>query len=126
MVNIKYTTITRLLEVNNDMVHNFYYIYYGRIYNEDKTRYRRFKYIEWFDMFDVQEYYEKDWITQDDINNYALTLENSYLLMIKDYNDIQAWYDFSDHASCKLAHSKYKGDINGVINFIVDSMHKSR
>ena len=115
MVNIKYTTITRLLEVNNDMVHNFYYIYYGRIYNEDKTRYRRFKYIEWFDMFDVQEYYEKDWITQDDINNYALTLENSYLLMIKDYNDIKHFKEFFEY--CNETIKNYNKINGGIINY---------
>ena len=93
-MNIKYTKINKLHEQNNDMCHNFYYIYYGRIYNEDNTKYRKFKYIEWFDIFDVQEYYDKDYITEEDIRNFALNLENCYLLEIKDYNDNENLKEF--------------------------------
>lgn len=105
MVNVEYTKINLLYEQNNDMVHNFYYIYYGRIYNEEKTRYRKFKYVEWFDMFDVQEYYEKEWITKEDIRNYALTLENSYLLCIKDFDDKKHLKEFYDY--CKESIENY-------------------
>lgn len=99
MVDFEYTKINKILEVNNDMVHNFYYIYYGKIYNEDKTRYRRFRYVEWFDIFDLQEYYEKDYITKDDIRNYALTLENGCLLAIKNYNDKKHLKDFYNYCN---------------------------
>lgn len=105
MVNVKYTKINLLYEQNNDMVHNFYYIYYGRIYNEEKTRYRKFKYVEWFDIFDIQEYYEKECITKEDIRNYALTLENSYLLNIKDYNDKKHLKEFCNY--CKETIENY-------------------
>ena len=94
-INVEFTKVNLLLEVNNDMCHNFYYIYYGKIYNEDKTRYRKFKYIECFDMFDVQECYEKEWITKEDIKNYALELtDNCYLYNIKNYNDIEGLKEF--------------------------------
>lgn len=96
-MNIEYTKINKLYEVCNDMCHNFYYIYYGRIYNEDHSKYRKFKYIEWFDIFDIQEHYEKIYITNEDIRNYALNLENGYLLGIKDYNDtenLKEFYEF--------------------------------
>jgi hypothetical protein len=93
-MNIEYTKINKILEVNNDMVHNYYYIYYGRIYNENKTRYRKFKYIEWFDIFDIQEYFEKEWVTKEDIKEYASNIENSYLLTIKDYNDTKGLKEF--------------------------------
>lgn len=98
-MNIEYTKINKILEVNNDMVHNYYYIYYGRIYNENKTRYRKFKYVEWFDIFDLQEYYEKDIITKEDIRNYAETIENSYLLSIKDYNDTKHLKEFYNYCN---------------------------
>ena len=88
-MNIKYTKINKLHEQKNDMCHNFYYIYYGRIYNEDKTKYRKFKYIEWFDIFDLQEYYDKEYISEEDIRNFALNLENGYLLNIKDFYDTE-------------------------------------
>jgi hypothetical protein len=93
-MNIKYTKINKLYEQNNDMCHNFYYIYHGRIYNEDNTKYRKFKYIEWFDIFDLQEYYEKAYITEEEIRNFALNLENGYLLNIRDYNDTENLEEF--------------------------------
>lgn len=99
MVNIEYTKINKILEVNNDMAHNYYYIYYGRIYNENKTIYKKFKYIEWFDIFDLQEYYEKDYITKEDIKNYANTLENGFLLSIKDYNDTEHLKEFYNYCN---------------------------
>ena len=98
-MNIKYTKIEKLNEVNNSMCHNFYYIYYGRIYNEDKTKYRKFKYIEWFDIFDLQEYYEKDIITKEDIRNYALSIENSYLQAIKGYDDEKGLKEFYNYCN---------------------------
>ena len=96
-MKIEYTKINKLYEVNNDMVHNYYYIYYGKIINEEHTKYKKFKYIEWFDIFDLQEYYEKDYITKEDIRNYALTLENSYLLSIKDYKDEKHLKEFYNY-----------------------------
>ena len=98
-MKIKYTKINKLLETNNDMAHNYYYIYYGKIYNDDNTRYRRFKYIEWFDMFDVQEFFEKDYITKKDVQEFAKMLENSYLWAIKDYNDKEHLKEFYDYCN---------------------------
>lgn len=98
-MKIEFTKINKIHEVNNCMAHNYYYIYYGKIYNSDHTRYRKFKYIEWFDIFDLQEYYDKDIITNEDIKNYALTLENSYLLAIKDYNDIKHLKEFYNYCN---------------------------
>ena len=99
MVNYEYTKINKIHEVNNDMAHNYYYIYYGRIYNENKTRYRKFKYIEWFDIFDLQEYFEKDLITKEDVKNFANEIENSYLLNIKDYNDTKGLKEFYNYCN---------------------------
>lgn len=99
MVDFEYTKINKLLEVNNDMAHNFYYIYYGRIYNKEHTRYRKFKYVEWFDIFDIQEYFEKDCITKEDIKDYASNIENSYLLSIKDYNDTEHLKEFYNYCN---------------------------
>lgn len=94
MVDFKYTKINKIYEVNNDMCHNYYYIYYGKIYNKDHTRYRKFKYVDWFDIFDVCEYEEKEYATKNDIHNYAISIENSYLLDIKDYDDVEGLKKF--------------------------------
>lgn len=98
-MEIEFTKISKLYEQNNDMCHNFYYLYYGKIYNKEHTRYRKFKYVEWFDIFDLQDYYEKDYISKEDIRNYALSLENSYLLAIKDYDDIKGLKNFYNYCN---------------------------
>lgn len=87
MVDFKITKLNKIHEVNNDMVHNYYYLYYGKIYNADRTKFRKFKYIEWFDVFDVQEFFDIDSVTKDDVTEYAKNIENVYLHNIKDYDD---------------------------------------
>ena len=99
MVDFEYTKINKIYEVNNCMCHNFYYIYYGRIYNKEHTRYRRFKYIEWFDIFDVQEFCNKDIVKKEDIRELANNIENSYLLSIKDYNDTKGLKEFYNYCN---------------------------
>ena len=82
------------------MCHNFYFLIYGRIYNESKTKYKKFKYVEWFDIFDVQEFFDdKEYITKNDIIDYLNNLENSYLLNIKDYNDEKGLKEFYDYCN---------------------------
>lgn len=98
-MEIKYTKINKIYEVNNAMCHNYYYIYYGRIYNKEHTKYRKFKYIEWFDIFDVQEFFDKECISNEDIREFALNLENGYLLSIKDFNDEKGLKEFYDYCN---------------------------
>lgn len=95
MVNIKITKRQQLLEVNNDMCHNYYYLIYGKFYNEDKTRYRKFKFVLWFDIFDVQEYFEdKEYITNDDIKEYMNEAIFGYTDIVKSYNDTDSLKQF--------------------------------
>lgn len=105
-MEIEFTKIKLLYEEKNDMTHNFYYMKYGRIYNETHTKYRKFKYVECFNIFDVQEYYEdcnykKDYqITKKDIKNYAIALDTSLLYSIQDFNDTKGLQDFYTYC-CK-------------------------
>lgn len=99
MVDFEITKKQKLLEVNNDKAHNFYYLIYGRIFNEEKTRMRKFKYVVWFDIFDLQEYFEKDCITNDDIKQYLNEIENSYLLNLKSYDDIEGLKEFYNYCN---------------------------
>ena len=98
MVNYEITKIQKLYEVNNDMAHNFYFIYYGKIINEKKTKFKRFKFVQWFDIFDVMEYFEKDFVSNENIKQYAEELSFVYELQnIKNYNDekgLKEFYDF--------------------------------
>lgn len=103
MVNFEITKKQKLYEVNNDKCHNYYYLIYGRIYNENKTKYRRFKFVEWFDIFDLQEYYEKDFITNTEIKTYIDNLTNSiscsYVDDIKDYDDEKGLKEFYNYCN---------------------------
>ena len=94
---VELTTHKKLLEVNNSMCHNFYYLQHGRIYNADHTRFRKFKFVEWFDIFDVMEYFEKDFVTKKEIAEFANEIAWSMCGMfensIKSYDDCKAFYD---------------------------------
>lgn len=106
MVDFEITKKQKILEINNDMCHNYYFLIYGRIYNESKTKYKKFKYVEWFDIFDVQEFFDdKEYITKNDIIDYLNNLENSYLLNIKNYNDIENLKEFYNY--CNETIKKY-------------------
>lgn len=89
MVDYKITKRTKLLEVNNDKAHNYYYLVQGKIYNEEKTKFRRFKLVEFFDIFDLMEWYDKDYIKNDDILQYVNELVDNDIMIIKDYSDIE-------------------------------------
>lgn len=103
MVNFEITKKQKIKEVSNDMCHNYYYLIYGRIYNDDKTKYRKFKFVEWFDIFDLQEYYEKDFITDTEIKTYIDNLTDnmgcSYLSDIKNYNDEKGLKEFYNYCN---------------------------
>jgi hypothetical protein len=94
---VELTKREKLLEVNNDMCHNFYYLQYGRIYNANKTRFRRFKFVEWFDIFDVMEYFDKEFVTKQEINEFANEIGWSMCEMfqsyIKSYDNCQIFYN---------------------------------
>lgn len=95
---VELTKREKLLEVNNSMCHNFYYLQYGRIYNADKTRMRRFKFVFWFDIFDVMEYFEQDSVSKQEINEYANEIawstSETYQSGIKSFDNCQAFYDW--------------------------------
>ena len=99
MVDFKYTKVNLLYEQNNDMCHNYYYIFYGKIYNKEHTRCRKFKFIEWFDIFDVMEFFEKDYITKQDAREFAYNIENCYLSNIKDFDDIKGLKEFYNYCN---------------------------
>lgn len=103
MVDYKITKVHKLYEVNNEKCHNYYYLIYGKIYNENKTRYRKFKFVEWFDIFDMQEYYEKDFITNTEIKAYVNNLIDSigcsYIDDIKNYNDEKGLKEFYNYCN---------------------------
>lgn len=99
MVDFKITKKQKILEVNNDMCHNYYFLIYGKIYNEDKTKYKKFKYVEWFDIFDVMEFFDKEFITKEDVKEFLNNIENGYLTNIEDYNDKKHLEEFYEYCN---------------------------
>ena len=99
MVNFEITKTQKIKEVNNDMCHNYYFLIYGRIYNESKTKYKKFKYVIWFDIFDLQEYFEKDIIYKNDIMEYVKEIECLQLLNIENYNDEKGLKEFYNYCN---------------------------
>lgn len=99
IVDYKITKLMKIYEVNNDMVHNYYYVAYGKILNKDHTRCRKFKFVVWFDIFDVMEYFDKDRVSKEDIREYAseLVSNDSYLLNINDYDDTKHLKEFYEY-----------------------------
>ena len=92
-MEIKINKTEKLLEVNNDMVHNFYFLIKGRMYNDSKTESKKFKFVIWFDIFDVLEYFESESISESDLYNYLNDLIACNLDQIKSYNDCQDFYN---------------------------------
>lgn len=98
MVDFKITKTTLLKEQNNDMAHNYYFLIQGRLYNEDKTKYRKFKFVEWVDIFDVQEYFDhKEWINVNDAKQFALECACSHIEQVKDFYDEKTLKEFYDY-----------------------------
>jgi hypothetical protein len=83
-MEIKITKREKLYEMNNEMCHNFYYLVHGRFYNDDKTAYRKFKFVVWFDIFDIDEYFNGD----DGDEVYDIPITNN---MIMEYLDECIW-----------------------------------
>lgn len=96
MVDYKITKKILIKEVNNDMAHNYYFLIYGRIYNENHTKYRKFKYVEWCDIFDVMEFFDKDFVNIADVKEYIGQLVNGYIEMIENFDDIPHTIKFYD------------------------------
>lgn len=42
------------------MAHNFYMLINGRTYNDEHKRYYTWRFVEWFDIFDLQEWFEDE------------------------------------------------------------------
>ena len=104
-MEIKITKRQKLLEVNNDMCHNYYYLVHGKFYNDNHTAYRKFKFVLWFDIFDVDEYFNGDDgdevydipITKDMIMEYLDEITWSTVSMVSNYNNenqLRYFYDW--------------------------------
>lgn len=85
-------------EVSNNMCHNYYYLAYVRIYNADRTRYRKAKFVVWVDAEDVCESIECDTYTKSDIDNLVDDIISAELEVINSYDDTKDFYDFCNRS----------------------------
>ena len=100
-MEIKITKREKLYEMNNEMCHNFYYLVHGRLYNDDKTAYRKFKFVSWFDIFDVDEFFYdneemNNIITEDMIKEYLEECIWGTVSIVTDYNNENQLRNFYD------------------------------
>lgn len=102
-MEIKITKRTLAYEVNNDKVHNYYYYVQGHIYNDDNTKYKKFRFIVSFDVYDLADFYDKDVFTKNDILNYVDEISFCcFTDNIKAYDDCKYFYEL-----CKQSIENY-------------------
>jgi hypothetical protein len=79
------TRIEKLYETNNDMEHHYWYLVHLRIINKEHTKYKKIRYVIDFDSFEIQEYFEQEFYTKQNINEYKNELaSNVVYLYLKD------------------------------------------
>lgn len=93
-MEIKFTKTKLLKEVNNDMCHNYYWLYYGRIYNDDQSCYKAFNFIVWFDIFDVMDYFGEEYVTKKMTKEYANELAWNTTSLINSFEDCKQFYSW--------------------------------
>lgn len=104
-MTIKITKKQKLLEVNNCYAHNFYYLIHGQIISDDKKYMKRFKFVLFFDVFDLCEYIEKDRYTKADLQYFIDDMIPSYTDLINSFDDCADFYDL-----CNETIIKYNGN----------------
>ena len=109
-MEIKITRREKLYEQNNDMVHNWYFLIKGRIINDECTKMKKFRFVVWFDVWDLLEWLGNDsyaeqhdnkaleWMdftyTQEDIRNYLDELIFCcFTDSVKSYEDCAEFYE---------------------------------
>lgn len=68
------------------------FLIYGRIYNYNKTKYRKFAFVLTLDYDSMFEYYEKDKLSKEEIKIYKYELIDSFTCYIKSYNNTMDFY----------------------------------
>ena len=91
--SIEITKRVLLDKWNNCMSSGEEYLIYGRILNAEKTRYRRFRFVVSFEYWEVEEYFEKDFFTKQDVKEYLEESIAGYTLAVRGYNDTKAFYE---------------------------------
>lgn len=97
----KITKITKILETNNEMEHHFYFLVNARLINKEQTKFKKIKFVIDFDAFDIQEYFEQDFYTTDNINIYKNEIASSVVYSyLKDdiFSNCNDFYNFANNS----------------------------
>lgn len=97
-MKIKITKRQKLLEVRNDKCHNFYYLVYGKIINEAIKKYKTFHFVVFFDAEEVEEYFDKDSYTKQDLSDYLDTCIEGMTNLINSFHDCKYFYEVCDQS----------------------------
>ena len=104
------TSCSKILEVNNSMCHNYYFLAKVRVWTGHNTFFRR-RFVIWFDAEDLWEYFDgQKRITQKDIKNYARELAWNFVesnLLHKGDCNYEAMKPFS--AECIATIRRFNG-----------------
>ena len=72
--------------------------------NDEGTRYRRFHFVVWFDIFDLQDHYDADCISQKQIMDYVTECAYAMTELIRSYDDCGYFYEV-----CRESIDRYNG-----------------
>ena len=102
MCEVKITKRQLLRHDNNEMVTNWFYLVHGRIYNDEDTMYKRFRFVVWIDGEDLWFYDGENTTNTDDEENWSFVPLDEYLNYyaipsftdyIKDFDDCDEFYE---------------------------------
>lgn len=89
-MEIKITRKQELYKQCSDMVSNYYYLIYGRIINNDNSKYKKFRFIIKFDGYDLADYFEEEKVN---ISLYLDILIEGFISAINSYEDTDYFYN---------------------------------
>lgn len=92
--SVKITKRSLLHEMNNSMCHNFYFLVNGQIINEAAKRYRKFRFVVWFDCEEVAEFYDLDKIGKADVMEFLDERISCNVDMIHSYDNTTDFYGY--------------------------------
>ena len=92
-MEIRITKKQMLFDQVNEMVSHEWWLIHGRVYNNNKTKYKKFKFVVDFDWFEIQEYFDKESFTKKEKNEYIANLIDSYLQFIISYDNTKDFFD---------------------------------
>lgn len=98
-MEVRITKRIKLYECHNDKCTNYHYLLCGRIYNDEKRRYRKFKFVISIDASEMCDFLDIDTYTQKDILNYVNEIAFCcFTDNIVNYDDCKYFYELCNES----------------------------